>query len=339
MLLVARSWHGTGGLQQLNRDLWRGIRQTFPQATIIRPQGNSRVALIACMLRAIVVGIAVGRSGGQVHLGDASLCVIGVFIHRLTGARVTVTVAGLDVIYPARWYQWLLRRSLPSMHRVCAISRATAEAVAARGVPKERIVEIPCGLWMDDVPALRSTVPAQPVLLSVCRLVERKGIAWFLDAVMPRLIERFPTIDYRIIGDGPERMRMEKIIAERSLQSHVHLLGAVDTLERQRQLAEASLLITPNIRVAGDMEGFGIACIEASACGVPVAASDSGGLRDAVIDGKTGMHFRAGNADDALRVIDALLRSPLDRSTVRATTLHSFDWSHLLIRYEHDVFA
>ncbi|MBI2117976.1 glycosyltransferase, partial [Candidatus Peregrinibacteria bacterium] len=85
---------------------------------------------------------------------------LGWFLKKMGRGRVTVTACGLDVIWPRRWYQWMLRRTLPSLDRVVCISRATAEEVRRRGVVEEKIVVISPGVWMEGGVSVLVNIPS-----------------------------------------------------------------------------------------------------------------------------------------------------------------------------------
>jgi len=338
VLFITRTWHGIGGLQRLSRDLWREMEKKYgSQAAVIHPSKPGFLALIAFACRSIFRGLRAGQSV-HIHLGDASLCPLGVIISAITGARISVTVAGLDVIYARWWYQWLLRRSLPTMHCVCCISEATAIEVRKRGVRDDRIVVIPCGINTSNLPVRSSNSNLNPTLLMIGRLIPRKGAVWFVDQVLPPLLKRMPHLQLRIIGDGPDRPFLERLIRCNCLGDHLVLLGAVDDDRRNKEILAADLFLMPNIPVRGDSEGFGIVCIEASARGLPVVASRLEGITEAVIEGETGQFFKAGDVDDCIRVITDALTYPLDPVQVAAATKAHYDWSHLIERYATDVF-
>lgn len=295
------------------------------------------LALISFAVRAFVQGIRAGRST-HIHLGDASLSPLGALMSAITGAKVSVTVAGLDVIYGAWWYQPLIRWALPRLHRVCSISHATEVEVLKRGVKRENSVMIPCGIHTARLTARIPVSHEAPQLISVCRLVPRKGIAWFIEEVMPLLLADIPTLQYSIMGDGPEKARLEQIIQSNQLASSVHLLGNCDDLTRDRALFDADLLVVPNIHIPGDMEGFGIVCIEASARGLPVAAANIEGVADAVLERETGRFFEAENPADAARVIRQMIAVPFDPLEIEQATALQYDWVRLFPLYHDAVF-
>lgn len=366
ILFITRKWDGHGGMQQLSRDVWRGMREGYGDNACLCTLVQSPFFVARCSLlvffvgKAMVWGMMTVWRGGHVHLGDAALAPLGWFLKKVGRGRVTVTACGLDVIWPRRWYQWLLRKTLPAMGCVVCISRATAEAVQKRGVDLGRIRIIPCGVW----PVMRSVaIPAlagpanpscagprssrmAPLLLTIGRLVPRKGVAWFVLEALPFLLRDFPQMQYVIVGSGPEELLIKKIVQEQGLGQCVHLRGELDEARREECFALADLFVAPNIPVAGDMEGFGMVCIEAGLRGVPVVASRLEGLHDAVMDGRTGRFFAPCDAGDCAKVIQHMLVSfeegegeMWDRERVARATLEHYGWPRLFRRYRDEVFG
>ena len=178
-----------------------------------------------------------------------------------------------------------------------------------------------------------------PHLLTIGRLIERKGVAWFLLEVLPLLLLDFPLIHYSIVGTGPQERLIKKIIQEKDLQDHVSLHEQATDAERDTLLSGATLLVTPNIPVEGDMEGFGMVCIEASGRGVPVCAARLEGLSDAVIEGRTGHFFHPLDPADCARVIRVMIESPLAPGEGARATMERYAWPRLLERYHREVFG
>ena len=86
----------------------------------------------------------------------------------------------------------------------------------------------------------------------------------------------------------------------------------------------------PNITVPHDVEGFGIVAIEAGSCGLPVIASNLQGIKDAIIDRKTGYLVDERDADGFIAKIEEM---NLDREEVRAVVNRTFDWARIYKRY------
>ena len=127
------------------------------------------------------------------------------------------------------------------------------------------------------------------VLLSVGRLVERKGIDRVLQA-LPPVLQRHPDIHYLVVGDGPYRSDLERIARDAGVSEHVTFAGALEDKEIAKHYALCDIFLLPNRETAdGDTEGFGLVFLEANACGKPVIAGRAGGVVDAVQDGYNGL--------------------------------------------------
>ena len=323
-------------MQRLNADLWKGFQQfSNVRAQRICPycRGDLTFAFRACRAALTLRG-----KDARVHLGDAALCPLGVLLKLLSGCKVSVTACGLDLTYPRAWYQRLMRWSLPQMDHVVCISRATAIDARKRGVVDEHLSIIPCGIWPDDHQISTRRDHQKPRLITVGRLIPRKGVVWFLSEVFPILLKAHPAIEYTIIGSGPDAEHIQRVIIKNCYQKQVKLIQDATDQDLRSALAEATIFVMPNIPIQNDPEGFGIVCIEASAVGVPVAASRLEGIQDAVIDQKTGCFFQPNDASSCVRCIEKMLARTWDRNLVRSETLKHFAWPALLSSYHHDVF-
>jgi phosphatidyl-myo-inositol dimannoside synthase len=332
LLFITRTWEGLGGLQSFSRALWDGWKVRYGQnAELVALERRGAIRSLAFGLKAVRQGIAAARAGKHIHLGDASLAPVAFLIRRFTRARISANACGLDLTYPPRWYQVLLRKTWGSIDVFCCNSRATAEVLCAKGWKGEMMV-IPC-IAEDTVP--RTHVPSEPTLLLFGRLVPRKGTVWFVREVLPRLHRQVPAVRCIIAGDGPEEDAVRTAIADAGLSSCVIFVGSVSDTEKDGLLRAASMLVMPNMHREGDMEGFGIVCLEASARGVPVAAARLEGLKDSVIDGATGRFFTSGDAADCAAVIERMLKEAWDPAAVHAATLQRFSRERVLSLYDH----
>ncbi len=329
LLFLSRKPPGRGGMQRLNRDLARCLRMIGGRgARVCAPLVRWDISFPFRLLADCVFAV---MCRDRVHLGDAALAPLGALLSAC-GCRVSATACGLDVTYPAVWYQFLIRASLPRLRVVICISSATADEVRKRGVPDERIRIIPCGLWPEEIPPV-TPVPDLPTLLTVGRLVPRKGVAWFVAEVFPLLRREIPGLRYRIAGSGPEASLIKKVVQERGLTEAIIFDTNLDDLALEKAYADASAFVLPLLPRPGDMEGFGIVLIEAAARGVPVAAARLGGAPDAVIEGITGQLFEARNAQACAATILQLLRTRQDRQRIASAARERYSWHCLLPLY------
>jgi phosphatidylinositol alpha-1,6-mannosyltransferase len=170
-----------------------------------------------------------------------------------------------------------------------------------------------------------------PVLLSVARLVPRKGIDTVIES-LPSILARHPVTRYIVIGSGPDQARLEELARRVRVADHVDFLGDVSDEMLPSRYASADVFVLPTRVIPEDdeIEGFGIAYVEAAAAGVPSIAANVGGVADAVADGVTGLLVPPGSPDAvasaALRLLDdPLLRARLG-DAARAEVERSLNW-------------
>ena len=245
----------------------------------------------------------------------------------------TVMVHGLDLTFPSRPYRAMVRAALPKADRVVANSHSTAAIAREMGVAAERCVvlnpgvEIPApwpGTHAEAARQLRqrfAIAAGTPVLVTLGRLVERKGVAWFVRDVLPALAGD-PV--FLVAGKGPLEAAIQEATAARNLESRVQLLGAVDDDTRALLFAGCDAFVMPNIPVAGDVEGFGLVAIEASNAGALVVAAGLEGIVDAVSHDTTGYLCAPRDVADWTARLDRVLADPAaSRATAERFTIAS----------------
>lgn len=347
ILFITRNYPPkVGGLEIYSYQLIRQFEKTCTvfKITLSRSRWHLSWFLPFCLVKAI--WLCRSHPIRCIHLCDGLLAPIGVILKHLTGARVTASVHGLDLTYPPAIYQMIVPRCLSRLDLIFCVSRHGLEECRLRHIPAGKCRVVPNGIDPAEFElpppgpsGLRETehqagirLADRKILLSVTRLVPRKGVAWFVSEVMPRLDACYC---YLIAGAGPDFGTIQGLIQRHGLADRVALLGKVPNAARQRLMAHADLFIMPNIRIPGDMEGFGIAALEAGSSGLPVIASDIEGLRDAVIDGVTGHLVEERNVQE---YVDKIRCSQFNRETVRSVVNQRFNWPHIAARYHAFLF-
>ena len=149
------------------------------------------------------------------------------------------------------------------------------------------------------------------VIVSVGRLVHRKGQDVLIEA-MPTIIEQVPQAHLLMIGEGPYRSYLETRAKSLGIQESVTFIGRIQYADLPEYICVGDIFVMPSrSRLAGlEVEGLGIVYLEASACGLPVIAGNSGGAPDAVLHGETGLVVDGTRkADVAAATIELLLDS------------------------------
>ncbi len=128
------------------------------------------------------------------------------------------------------------------------------------------------------------------VIVCVGRLVHRKGQDRLIEA-MPDVLKKIPDAVLLIVGEGPRREALKKLVAEKELENSVKIAGRLSYEQLPMVIRLGDIFAMPSrSRFFGlEVEGLGIVYLEASACGVPVIAGASGGAPDAVLPGETGL--------------------------------------------------
>jgi phosphatidylinositol alpha-1,6-mannosyltransferase len=193
--------------------------------------------------------------------------------------------------------------SLRSADRVLVPGRFTAGLLSDWGVAAERITCVPYGAN----PRPRTSPPSGSSLLSVGRLVPRKGI----DTVIAALRRLPPHVAYRVVGSGPDAPRLRDLAEREGVVDRLRLLGRLDDAALAAEYQRSTLFVQPARRTAdGQLEGYGLVYFEAAAWGRPVIAGHSGGEVDAVIDGTTGLLVDGASVEAVAGAVRALLDDP-----------------------------
>jgi colanic acid/amylovoran biosynthesis glycosyltransferase len=186
------------------------------------------------------------------------------------------------------------------------------------GGGRGRIVVHRYGVQTGRFASRRPSNQGPPRLLSIGRLVEKKGFEYAIRGVA-QLIRDFPGVRYEIAGDGPERAKLESLIEQLGAGDSVRLLGWQQRTEVAALLACADVLLAPSVASRnGDQEGIPLVLHEAMAQGLAVVSTWHTGIPELVEEGKTG--FLVGERDVAgiNDRLGRLLRNPALRDEMGA---------------------
>jgi glycosyltransferase involved in cell wall biosynthesis len=253
--------------------------------------------------------------------------------------RLVTTWYGVEL----RWVQsslpWLhgfVRWALRISDAIVAISSYTAREIAR--FTKAPVVVIPYTLPFAEGQS-KARLPRAGVfqVLFVGRLVERKGVKNLIDAV-----RRLPP-DLRarlvVIGDGPERQALETRARVSGLGDRVEIRGRVSDEELRATYAGSDVLVLPSIVDArGDTEGLGVVLLEAMSYGVPVVASDIGGITDIVEHDTSGLLVPPGDPAALAQALERLARDPALASRLGSAgeqrVRRAFGWPEIMTKWD-----
>ena len=232
---------------------------------------------------------------------------------RLWDAPLVVSFYGYDVSrYPRERGERVYQPVFANAQRVISLSEHMDARLRALGCAPALLRRVPLAVDAADGPSEDTTArtardgEAPPRLLTVARLVEKKGIAVALHAIA-QLRDMQTDVQYDVIGDGPLRAELESLCETLGLADRVRFLGAVPNAHVLRAMGEADLFVLPSVTAAnGDEEGTPTVLLEAAYARLPVLATQHAGIPDIVADGESGVLVQEGDPDalaDGLRTL------------------------------------
>lgn len=277
--------------------LWREIQA----ADLVHLAGPALAPLLLSLLARKPLAIE--------HHGFQTICPTGQLLieptgvpcpgHFMAGRHLECLRCRSDANWPASWKLWFLtfvRRFLCS--QVACNIMPTAFLARALQLPHMRV--IPHGVEARDSFRPSADTGGTPTIVFQGRLVSTKGIRVLLEAAhtlrcQHRLFELI------IVGDGPERTKLQELAQQMELASYIRFTGRLAVTEMESILAAARAVVVPSL--GGEV--FGLVVAENMSRGLPIVASDLGAFTEVLSD--AGLSFRVGDANDLVRQLAKLL--------------------------------
>ncbi|WP_439583559.1 glycosyltransferase family 4 protein [Dyadobacter bucti] len=365
-----------GGMEKQSLELVSGMKKHATVHTIVYTGGESRLRFFLSLEKKITETCRKHPGISVIHFNDGLIAAVCLRHKGYAHLLRAVTVHGLDVVFPSTIYQKYILPAFNRFDLIVAVSRATANACIERGINAQKVIVINNGVdtaLAETSPSndfhhffnkkygidLRGKI----VLTTLGRPVQRKGFSWFIKEVVPGLKGDFvflmigPFHKKRSLSDRlfhclPQKIRAkaalflgyptdENTIRNMLLQDghdpKVMHLGKLPFDDIERILHAANAFVMPNIRVEGDMEGFGLVCLEAALCGTTVFASEIDGITDAIQHHKNGILLPSKNAAAWVSALNDLIQNPstyaAQAQDAKTYTLENFGWDKMADAY------
>ena len=276
-----------------------------------------------------------GRSIDSVFLLSGGITIFGnmlLLYCRIRRKRTAMLLYGKDVLQArkSRLGRTLLFSSQLLTRRIATNSRFTASLLPSYFQRKIALLypSIDPGLQRS---AGTETSPESGRILFVGRLVRRKGADDLINA-FKLLSEDLPMARLEIVGDGPEKINLERLVTDLRLQERIRFAGSLKGEALFARYRECDVFVMPPRTLKDDVEGFGTVFLEAGLAGKPSVGTRSGGIPEAVIDGVTGILVEEANVHELAAAIvqvlgDKDLRKMLGENA-RSRVLAEFTWEH-----------
>ena len=232
-------------------------------------------------------------------------------------------------------FHWLKSKCLKKAKAVTVVSKHLGAILKDKyGYANTSVISMGCNTsYFSPINKVENyySQGSQKVILFVGRLAEKKGV--------PYLIQAMQSVDARlvIIGKGPLEQECRSLVKELHLESKVHFPGPMPHTKLRAAYASADIFAAPSITAkSGDVEGFGLVILEAMASGLPVIASNSGGIPDIIRHGENGLLAEEKNVSQLADCINELLHNQELYSKLSAASLETaarFDYSVIAEKY------
>lgn len=235
-----------------------------------------------------------------------------------------------EASFPVGAYVFAHEWFIPFVYKRClfsVLSQGTRDDLAGRGISLDHIRVIHSGLSHERYAAPEKKAFAEhPLLVYLGRVKKYKGIEIGIRAVH-LLRRKYPGIQCRIVGTGDHLPRLRRFVRRLGLDGHVFFDGFIPERDKVELLQKAHMLLYTSPK-----EGWGLSVIEANVCGTPALASDSPGLRESVVDGKTGCLVPHGDVQALAKRVDDLLSDAELYGKMRAAAIEwgrGFTWERM----------
>jgi len=201
----------------------------------------------------------------------------------------------------------------------------------------KKVKVIPMGAYLDNFKHRKGKKKLEEKkfnILFLGRLVEKKGLKYAIKSIKELNNDE---ILLHICGDGPLKVELENLVKELEMEKKILFYGRISEQEKINFFTSADVLLVPSIETdEGDKEGLPVVILEALAAGLPIIATDVGGIKDGVINNFTGKLIEQKNSSEISENI-VLLKNDVDlcNSLKMNCILHSknFDWKVIACKY------
>jgi len=249
------------------------------------------------------------------------IAIFGLFLSKLFSSKLFIVAHGNEILYPKKYplLSYLMKICFRNAYQIIAVSSYTKSLLENIGVEEKKIAVIPNGtnpdqfcpdVKFDDIKK-RYNLENKKIIFSLSRLVERKNFGIVIESMI-EILREVSNVVYIIAGEGPMKDKWIKLAIENGVKDQVIFAGYISDKELPKYYTMCDVFVLPSKEIIkkDEVEGFGITLLEANACGKPVVGGRSGGIEDAIVDGKTGILVNPKDKNEVKTAILKILKNP-----------------------------
>ena len=256
---------------------------------------------------------------------------VGAFLSFIFKRKYTAIIHGSELRLPNIMLRKLTYLSLKRFHKIIAVSNYTKSLISH--IELNNIEVIHNGFQMKFPDSAQEKNKPVPVLITVGNVTMRKGQHNVIKA-LPLLLKKYPDLKYHIVGIPTKKEEMQSLALELKVENSVFFLGKVSDTEKLELLQEADVFVMLSEKTkSGDVEGFGIAILEANALGVPAIGAVDCGIEDAIKPGVSGILINNKDSEQFAIALEDILKNYEVYSQGAKTWSKNFTWDKVIKEY------
>lgn len=256
---------------------------------------------------------------------------LGALLSLYKKKRNIAIVHGSELLLSNKALRHFTEFSLRRFDKVVAVSNFTKSLLKLSSLKEVYVIHN--GFRLRCSPMENSRPENRPVLITVGNVTQRKGQQNVIKA-LPRILEKYPDLRYYIVGIPTEKDRLQDLARQLKVEEAIVFCGAVSEAEKCSLLGKADIFVMlSEITKKGDVEGFGIAILEANSLGVPSIGSKGCGIEEAVQDGFSGLLVNKNNTEEIFAAVDRILENYKEYSSNAVQWAQEFRWEKVVRKY------
>jgi glycosyltransferase involved in cell wall biosynthesis len=358
-----------GGMQKQSYELITGYAHQHKTYKLVYDQQSSIIFFFLKMFWVVPRLLRQHPEIQLIHFNDGVCAVCCAWMKLFTDKALVVTYHGLDLVFPNVIYQKVILPFMKKFDGVITVSDYTKSECLKRGFSPEKVHVVKNGVDLSAEYTVAKVDPLvkeqvrllkekqQSFMLAIGRPVKRKGFVWFLEEVVFKMKAEGTFI---LVGPYPQHGPLHRLLQflPAILRKQIELFFGMSTEHHQLDtlsqsldnrnkfiwyknlnhdsklylLEQASFLVMPNVKVTGDMEGFGLVALEANIHNTPVLAADMEGITSAVIPNRNGWLLESENPEAWMAGVETYLNEPPQLSP-KAFVIDNFGWQKMVDDY------